>query len=64
MGLRYGLLYYVVGHPCHVLINGYSYLAVIQRDLGDSNEVKTRLGVSIVPKSNTFASSYYWLEVK
>ena len=57
MGLRYGLLYYVVGHPCHVLINGYSYLAVIQRDLGDSIEVKTRLGVSIVPKSNTFASS-------
>ena len=54
MGLRYGLLYYVVGHPCHVLINGYSYLAVIQRDLGDSIEVK----------SNTFASSYYWLEVK
>ncbi|AAQ17951.1 hypothetical protein Aeh1hmmORF07c [Aeromonas phage Aeh1] len=60
MSLRYGLKEYKLGNPCKVLISGYSYQAVIQRDLGDCIEVTTEKGVSVVPKSNTFPCSYYW----
>ncbi|ADM79922.1 hypothetical protein phiAS5_ORF0079 [Aeromonas phage phiAS5] len=64
MSLKYGLPEYVVGRPCQVLISGYSYRAVIVRDNGDTITATVDGKTVEVPKTNTFASSYYWVEVK
>ena len=60
--MKYGLKEYIIGAVCQVLVAGYSYRAEIVRDNGDTITVMVNGKSVVVPKSHTFASSYYWVK--